>query len=67
MTTYRNPLEHSPQALNVIAFQDMGAWQGFVASRDYQRMMHEVRTRGWLGISTQVSMPSSTLFRTSTW
>ena len=42
VTTYRNPLEHSPQALTVIAFHSMAAWQQFVSSRDYQRMMHEI-------------------------
>ena len=59
LTTYRNPLEHSPQALTVIAFHSMAAWQQFVSSRDYQRMMHEVRALGCTGLTTQVWIPSS--------
>jgi hypothetical protein len=59
MTTYRNPLEHSPQALTVITFHSMTAWQEFVSSRTYQRMMHEVRALGCTMVNTHVWIPSS--------
>jgi len=37
----------------------MNAWQEFVCSRDYRRMMHEVRALGCTQITTQVWAPSS--------
>ena len=59
VSTYRNPLEQSPQALTVLTFVDMVAWQEFAASRDFQRMMFVVRTLGCTGIQTRVWLPSS--------
>lgn len=58
VATYRNPLESSPQVLVVITSAEMASWQEFVASRDNERIMREVRTLGCTGITTRVWMPS---------
>jgi len=59
VSTFRNPMQQTPQALTVIRFSDLTDWQNFIASRDYQRMMQEVRTLGCTAVTTRVWLPSS--------
>ena len=59
ISTYRNPMESSPQVLVVVQFADMAAWQRFIASHYNERMMREVRTLGCQNIVTRVWMPST--------
>ena len=58
VATYRNPLENTPEALVVIGFTDMAAWQRYIASGDYERIMRELRILGCRQITTRVWMPS---------
>jgi hypothetical protein len=58
VASYRNPLENSPQVLVVIGFADMASWQQYIASRDNERIMREIRALGCTGFTTRVWMPS---------
>jgi heme-degrading monooxygenase HmoA len=58
VSTYRNPMESTPQVLVLITFEDMSAWQEFVESRDNRRMMREARALGCTNVQAQVWAPS---------
>jgi hypothetical protein len=58
VATYRNPLQNSPQVLVVIGFSDLPAWQRYIASDEYERIMRDLRILGCTGIVTRVWMPS---------
>jgi len=59
ISTYRNPLESTPQVMVVIQFEDMAAWQRYISSRENERMMREHRTLGCTSINTHVWLPSA--------
>ena len=58
VSTYRNPLQNSPQILVVIGFTDLPAWQRYIASDEYERIMRDVRILGCTGIMTRVWIPA---------
>jgi hypothetical protein len=58
VATYRNPLQNTPQVLVVIGFTDLPAWQRYIASDEYERIMRDLRILGCSGIMTRVWMPS---------
>jgi hypothetical protein len=58
VTTYHNPLGNTPQVLVVISFNDMAAWQRYVASDDNERIMRELRALGCTSFTTRVWMPA---------
>ena len=58
VATYRNPLQNSPQVLVVTGFTDLPAWQRYITSDEYERIMRDLRILGCAGIMTRVWMPS---------
>ena len=58
VATYRNPLENTPEALVTIGFADLTAWQRYIASEEYKRIMRDLRILGCTEITTRVWIPS---------
>ena len=58
VSSYRNPLDDSPQVLVVVSFQNMDAWQRYVLSSDHRRIMRELRMLGCTGFQSNVWAPS---------
>ncbi len=54
----RNPLEVSPQVAILIEFDSLQAWQGFIESPDYIRIMRELRILGCTNFNAQIWSPS---------
>ena len=54
----RNPLEVSPQVAILIEFESLQAWQSFIESQDYIRIMRELRILGCTNFDAQVWSPS---------
>ena len=54
----RNPLEVSPQVAIMVEFDSLQAWQGFIESPDYIRIMRELRILGCTNFDAKVWVPS---------
>ena len=54
----RNPLEVSPQVAIMIEFESLQAWEGFIESQDYIRIMRELRILGCTNFDAKVWCPS---------
>ncbi|MDE0035226.1 MAG: hypothetical protein OXU75_19135 [Deltaproteobacteria bacterium] len=54
----RNPLEVSPQVAIMIEFDTPQAWESYIESPDYIRIMRELRILGCTNFNAQVWFPS---------
>jgi len=54
----RNPLEVSPHVAIMIDFENLQAWQNYIESPDYIRIMRELRILGCANFNAQVWSPS---------
>lgn len=54
----RNPLEVSPQVAIMIELDSLQAWESFLESQDYVRIMRELRILGCRNFNAQVWSPS---------
>ncbi len=54
LKTYRNILETTPQVEVVIEFESLDAWKEYVGSKNYARLMRELRILGCQHISTRI-------------
>lgn len=55
--SFRNPLETTPQVAVVIEFDTLDAWRSYIESKDYMRLMRELRILGCHNINAQVWSP----------
>jgi hypothetical protein len=54
LRSYRNILETTPQVAVVIEFEHLDSWKEYIGSKNYMRLMRELRILGCQHISTRV-------------